>query len=86
LPEILLGISLCVTLIVCITLYGQRENLARELGELEDEHFRLGVEFDNLVRRSLASLLDASRVQGSTGDLDLDHLVGSGDPGESMEK
>ena len=75
-PEILLGISLLVVLIACVTLYGQRENLARELDELQREHHRLSIAFDELSRRALARLLDNAGVQGSTGDLDLDRLVG----------
>lgn len=85
-PEILLGISLMVALITCVTLYGQRENLARENSEqllriviLEDANQKL---YSQLRAARKAAAWDGER----TGDVDLDRLVGDRSSDSSEEK
>jgi hypothetical protein len=75
-PEILLGISLCVAVLTCITLYGQRENLARENDELKTANAEANQLLDSVIRRTLASRFGHDSSEGSTGDMDLDRLVG----------
>lgn len=76
-PEFLLGVSLMVALITCVTLYGQRENLARENSEL-----LLSIE---RLQSEMRAASAARWIGSSTGDVDLDRLVGGLDSDSSKE-